>query len=155
VTSWTDDSAAWLQEQIAAHPEMTKPELRRWCRRNYPFAERRGWAYKAWLKALRAYFNPQAVRPIVRGVMRPSAAELERAGQERLPLFEESTQGDQPRFERGREGMEPTVCESAVGRGTDGAPALTTLPRIASLGGGPTGTEQPAAAGLTGEQVAA
>lgn len=25
--SWTDDAAAWLQEQIKAHPEMTKPEL--------------------------------------------------------------------------------------------------------------------------------
>jgi DNA modification methylase len=77
------------------------------------------------------------------------------AGKRTVPMFEESTQGDQPRFERGREGLEPTVCESAVGRGADGAPALTTLPRIASLGGGPTGTEQPAAAGLAGEQVAA
>jgi len=38
------------------------------------------------------------------------------------------TKGDQPRFERGREGMEPEACESATGRGTYGAPALATLP---------------------------
>jgi hypothetical protein len=84
MTSWTEHSAAWLQEQIAAHPEMSKDELRRWCRANYPFHMRRGWAYKAWLKALRAYFNPQAVRPVLHGVKQPSAAELERHGQQRL-----------------------------------------------------------------------
>ena len=82
--SWTDTSAAWLQEQIAAHPEMSKAELRRWCRANYPFDQRSGWAYKAWLKALRAYFNPQAVRPVRHGSTEPSPAELEKAGQLRL-----------------------------------------------------------------------
>lgn len=56
-------------------------------------------------------------------------------------------QGDQPRFERGREGMEPQACESASGRGTDGAPALVTLPQYASPGGGLMGTWHPAAAG--------
>lgn len=84
MTSWTDHSAAWLQEQIAAHPEMSKAELRRWCAKNYPYSERKGWAYKAWLKALRAYFNPQAVRPRRAGRIEPSAAELERKGQFRL-----------------------------------------------------------------------
>jgi hypothetical protein len=29
VMSWTDASAEWLQEQVKAHPEMTKAELRR------------------------------------------------------------------------------------------------------------------------------
>jgi len=38
------------------------------------------------------------------------------------------TKGDQPRFERGREGMEPQACESASGQGTNGPPALATLP---------------------------
>lgn len=84
MTSWTDHSAEWLQEQIKAHPEMSKKELRRWCSQNYPFSQRTGWAYKAWLKALRAYFNPQAVKPIVHGKTQPSADELERAGQTRL-----------------------------------------------------------------------
>lgn len=55
--------------------------------------------------------------------------------------------GDQPRFERGREGMEPEACESAAGRGADGAPALATLPHYSSPVGGPMGAWQPAAAG--------
>jgi hypothetical protein len=82
--SWTTDSAEWLAEQVKAHPEMTKPELRRWCSKNYPYAQRSGWAYKAWTKALRAYFDPQAVRPVRAGKTQPSAGELERAGQQRL-----------------------------------------------------------------------
>jgi hypothetical protein len=82
--SWSDESAAWLQQAIADHPGMSKAELRRWCRANYPFAERAGWAYKAWLKTLRAYFNPQAVRPVRRGHTEPSPAELEARGQLRL-----------------------------------------------------------------------
>lgn len=46
-----------------------------------------------------------------------------------MSLRNKNHQGDQPRFERGREGMEPEACESATGRGTTGAPALATLPR--------------------------
>jgi hypothetical protein len=59
--------------------------------------------------------------------------------------------GDQPRSERGREGMEPQACDSAEGRGTDGAPAIATLPHNASPVGGPMGTGQPAAAGPVGD----
>lgn len=58
--------------------------------------------------------------------------------------------GDQPRSERGRDVMEPAVCESADGRGTTGAPALVTLPLHASPGVGPMGAGQPADAGPTG-----
>ena len=58
-------------------------------------------------------------------------------------------QGDQPRSERGREVMEPEACESAAGRGTNGAPALATLPQHASPGVGPMGAGQPADAGPT------
>lgn len=83
--SWTETSAAWIHDQVKAHPEMSKADLCKWCSKNYPYAERRGWAYKAWLKAMRAYFNPQAVRPPKRaGVVAPSTVELERAGQQRL-----------------------------------------------------------------------
>lgn len=84
MTSWTENSAKWLQEQIKAHPETTKEELRKWCSKNYPYHMKQGWAYKAWLKALRQYFEPQAVRPIRRGKTEPSAAELEKRGQQRL-----------------------------------------------------------------------
>ena len=87
MTSWTDHSAQWIQEQVKANPAMSKAELRKWCSKNYPFDMRSGWAYKAWLKAMRAYFNPQAVRPKKRGgAVQPSAQELERAGQQRLEL---------------------------------------------------------------------
>lgn len=85
--SWTQWSASWLQVQIKLHPEMSKEQLRKWCRKNYPFAERRGWAYKAWLIALRRYFNPNAVRPRKRaGQTQLSHDELEKAGQQRLEL---------------------------------------------------------------------
>lgn len=84
MSSWTDKSAEWLQEQVKAHPEMNAAELRRWCTKHYPFAQRSGWAYKAWLKAMRAYFNPQAIRPKRAGRIEPSPAELEARGQLRL-----------------------------------------------------------------------
>ncbi|QIL72285.1 hypothetical protein G7048_19155 [Diaphorobacter sp. HDW4B] len=84
MSSWTDDAAAWLQDQIKAHPEMTPAELRKWCSKNYPYSQRKGWAYKAWLKALRSYFNPQAVRPKRGKELQPSIDELERRGQQRL-----------------------------------------------------------------------
>lgn len=67
----------------------------------------------------------------------------------------DTPQGDQPRSERGREVMEPAVCESADGRGTTGAPALATLPQHASPGVGPMGAGQPADAGPTGGVAAA
>lgn len=82
--SWSDDAAAWLQEAIKANPHMDKAELRKWCSKHYPYAQRSGWAYKAWLKAMRAYFNPQAVRPVRGGKTQPSPAELEKRGQIRL-----------------------------------------------------------------------
>lgn len=63
----------------------------------------------------------------------------------------DTPKGDQPRSERGREVMEPAVCESADGRGTTGAPALATLPQHASPGVGPMGAGQPADAGPTTE----
>lgn len=50
-----------------------------------------------------------------------------------------STSGDQPRFERGREGMGPEACESATGYRLGVFPALATLPQHASPVGGPMG----------------
>jgi len=84
MASWTDTSADWLQEQIKAHPDLDKKQLRAWCGKNYPFAHKTGWAYKAWLKAMRAYFNPQAVKPIRKGKSEPSTEELEKHGKQRL-----------------------------------------------------------------------
>ena len=55
-------------------------------------------------------------------------------------FYSEPTQGDQPRFERGREGMEPEACESATGRGTEvlplspRSPATSTAPPVGTAG---------------------
>ena len=61
----------------------------------------------------------------------------------------DTPQGDQAGSEPAREVMEPAACESADGRGTNGAPALATLPLHASPGVGPMGAGQPADAGPT------
>lgn len=63
--------------------------------------------------------------------------------------------GDQAGSEPAREVMEPEACESAAGRGTNGAPALATLPQHASPGVGPMGAGQPADAGPTTDESAA
>jgi hypothetical protein len=55
--SWTARSLTWIANQRAAMPEATADELERHCRRHYPYTDRRGWAYKAWLKAMRIYFR--------------------------------------------------------------------------------------------------
>jgi hypothetical protein len=89
--SWSDESAAWLAQAIADHPEMDSAQLRRWCRSNYPFGQRNGWAYKAWLKTLRTYFSKQAAPPVKQAAPPTKAAdaelspaELEARGQLRL-----------------------------------------------------------------------
>jgi hypothetical protein len=69
--SWTDHSLAWIASQRSARPADTLKELERHCRKNYPFSVRRGWAYKAWLKAMRMYFSAAAASP-------PTAAIAER-----------------------------------------------------------------------------
>ena len=84
MTSWTDDAAAWIASQRKAHAELSNAELEKHCRKNYPYAMRKGWAYKAWLKAMTAYFRPQAVRPVRNGQTQPSTEELEKRGQYRL-----------------------------------------------------------------------
>ena len=67
----------------------------------------------------------------------------------------DTPQGDQAGSEPAREVMEPEACESAAGRGTNGAPALATLPQHASPGVGPMGAGQPADAGPTCDESAA
>lgn len=84
MASWTEHSAAWIAEQRKSHPDMTMQELEKLCRTSYPYAMRKGWAYKAWLKAMRAYFRPQAVRPVRNRQTQPSTEELEKRGQYRL-----------------------------------------------------------------------
>lgn len=39
------------------NPDMDKQELRKFCSKNYPFNERRGYAYKAFLEAMKDEFG--------------------------------------------------------------------------------------------------
>lgn len=55
--SWTDVSLDWIGRMRAQHSDLSAKELERLCRKSYPYEARRGWAYKAWLKAMRLSFR--------------------------------------------------------------------------------------------------
>jgi hypothetical protein len=57
--SWTDRSLAWVVHMRAQHKDLSPKEQERICRKQYPFNQRKGWAYKAWLKAMRISFKEQ------------------------------------------------------------------------------------------------
>jgi hypothetical protein len=85
--------------------------------------------------------------------MRKADAALDAAIAAELRKEQDPPEGVQPGSEPGSEGMAPEACESATGRGMDGAPALVTHPHHESPGVGPMGAGQPADAGPTGEMV--
>lgn len=55
--TWYAESYGWIKQQQIENPHLTKQELRKHCSKNYPFAERRGHAYKAFLSAMRDIFG--------------------------------------------------------------------------------------------------
>lgn len=55
--SWYAEAYGWISQQKLDHPEMSHDELRKHCSKNYPFCERKGWAYKAFLRAMRDHFG--------------------------------------------------------------------------------------------------
>lgn len=55
--TWYAEACAWIQQQKLLHPGMTHQEIRRHCSRNYPFHVRRGYAYKAFLRAMKDHFG--------------------------------------------------------------------------------------------------
>ncbi len=55
--SWYERSLAVIKKQRLKNPELSTPELKKFCSQHYPFAERTGCAYKAWLKAMRETFG--------------------------------------------------------------------------------------------------
>lgn len=55
--SWAEKSRRWFRQQEAENPEMSLDELKKHCTKNYPYFERKGWAYKAWLKARKEFFS--------------------------------------------------------------------------------------------------
>lgn len=55
--SWYANSLAWIDQQKLNHPDLSHDELKKHCRKNYPYAMRRGAAYKGWLKAMQEGFG--------------------------------------------------------------------------------------------------
>jgi len=55
--SWYAESYGWIKLQQLENPELSMPDLRKYCSKNYPFAERKGYAYKAFLEAMRDVFG--------------------------------------------------------------------------------------------------
>jgi hypothetical protein len=50
-------SMSWILKQEQENPEMTRDELRKHCSKNYPFSERKGYAYKAFRSAMSDKFG--------------------------------------------------------------------------------------------------
>ncbi len=61
--SWYTESHSWICAQKIKHPEFNHSEMRKHCSKNYPFSERSGYAYKAFLKAMRDHFGA-AKKPV-------------------------------------------------------------------------------------------
>ena len=55
--SWRTATLAWIDEQRLKNPNMAHVELKRHCSKNYPFSERKGAAYKGFLKAMHEVFG--------------------------------------------------------------------------------------------------
>ena len=55
--SWYAESYGWIKQQELKHPEMSRDDLRKHCSKNYPFAARKGYAYQAFLEAMRDVFG--------------------------------------------------------------------------------------------------
>ena len=50
--SWYAKSYGWIKAQQLENPELSHAEMRKHCSKNYPFCERSGYAYKAFLSAM-------------------------------------------------------------------------------------------------------
>ncbi len=55
--SWYTTAYGIISQQKYDNPDLSHKEIRNFCSKNYPFTERRGYAYKAWLSAMRDHFG--------------------------------------------------------------------------------------------------
>lgn len=60
IMSWYHTSYEWILDQRDNNPELSREELKKHCSKNYPFAMRKGYAYKAWLKAMGDFFGRES-----------------------------------------------------------------------------------------------
>ncbi len=57
MTSWYQAAYSEIAAQRKANNEMSMVEQRKYCSKNYPFGERKGWPYKAWCNAMSDHFG--------------------------------------------------------------------------------------------------
>lgn len=55
--SWYGEAMGFIKKQKIDNPEMPHDELRKHCSKNYPFGMKQGYAYKAFLEAMRDEFG--------------------------------------------------------------------------------------------------
>lgn len=55
--TWHTRATIHIKKTMLANPGMEHSELRALCSKKYPFGERKGWPYKAWLMAMREIFG--------------------------------------------------------------------------------------------------
>ena len=148
-------NASQIAEALNVDPKAIAPSLEMALRERLVFHRQRDrtsprapWWYSA---TDHGAVHRREFRPAPKEWMQPLVdAHADSAVDESAETHEPDTpQGDQAGSEPAREVMEPEACESAAGRGTNGAPALATLPLHASPGVGPMGAGQPADAGPT------
>ena len=61
--SWYAQSYSWIKKQQIENKDMSKAELRKHCSKNYPYSQRSGYAYKAFLQAMRDVFGAARTQP--------------------------------------------------------------------------------------------
>lgn len=52
------ESLAHIRRVVMENPDLDEKETRRVVSDSYPYRERRGWCYKAWLRAVEALLGP-------------------------------------------------------------------------------------------------
>ncbi|MBK8187619.1 MAG: hypothetical protein IPK77_10520 [Cellvibrio sp.] len=55
--TWYSQSMGWIKKQQIENPSLSHDEMRKHCSKNYPFGMRHGYAYKAFLEAMRDAFG--------------------------------------------------------------------------------------------------
>lgn len=61
--TWHATSTEWIQRQARDNPHMNRADLKKHCSKNYPFSQRQGHAYKAFLRAMREQFGTARRNP--------------------------------------------------------------------------------------------
>ena len=55
--SWYNECYSWIKQQQWDNPQLSHEEQRKYCSTHCPLRERKGWAYKAFLRAMHDVFG--------------------------------------------------------------------------------------------------